>query len=246
MDADRSEKNAAAAALPSVRVVVFDLDDTLYPEHQYVRSGFRAVSAFLREQGVVRQDTSHAMWALFSEGERRTVFNRVLVDHGIVPHRNLIEELVTVYRTHRPEIALYPDALAVLDYFSPRKSLALLTDGCEQAQASKLAALHIDHYFSAIVLTDQLGRDCWKPSTTGFEKIMAALGGGPDGYVYVGDNPLKDFAAPRALGWHTVRLKRPGGVYADAQEPEERFKPDFLAADLYQAARLIDPGFAVQ
>jgi putative hydrolase of the HAD superfamily len=31
-------------------VLIFDLDDTLYPEISYVESGFRAVSAFLETQ----------------------------------------------------------------------------------------------------------------------------------------------------------------------------------------------------
>ena len=40
--------------------------------------------------------------------------------------------------------------------------------------------------------------------------------------VYVADNPTKDFAAPRALGWHTVRIRRPGGLHAGlAHSPHE-------------------------
>jgi len=232
-----------AANLGSVRVVVFDLDDTLYPEHQYVQSGFRAVSVCLQEQGIVAHDVSRTMWDRFAAGERRAVFNRVLEDCGVVPRRDLIDELVAVYRTHRPDISLYPEARVVLDYFFGRKVLALLSDGYEQAQTAKLAALDIAHYFSVVMLTDRLGRDCWKPSTTGFEKIMQALGGSPSGYVYIGDNPLKDFAAPRRLGWQTVRIRRQGGVYADAQAPEESCNAAHLADDLYQAARLLDDGF---
>ncbi len=229
--------------LQSVQVITFDLDDTLCPERQYVKSGFRAVCTFLREQGLVEQEVFPAMWRRFIAGERTAIFNRVLEECGIEPKENLIKTLVTVYRTHHPEITLYPDAKAMLDYFSERKQLALLSDGYKETQTAKMTALGIEHYFKAIVLTDQLGRDCWKPSPAGFQHIMQTLGAKPTGYVYIGDNPNKDFAAPRALGWQTICVRRPDGVYAGEKPTDESFKADFLVSDLYQAARLLDPGF---
>lgn len=236
-------KMNAAPCLQTMRFVVFDLDDTLFPERQYVQSGFRAVSAFMREQGVVGQDLFPAMWSRFISGEHSEIFNRVLEEYGIAPQKDLIDSLVSVYRTHPPEIALYPDARAVLEYFHNRKPLALLSDGYLQTQTAKLAALGIRHYFSVIVLTDQLGRDCWKPSPAGFEAIMQTLGSDPDGYVYIGDNPKKDFAAPRQLGWQSIRVRRPEGVYAGEVASDTDFEAGFIVEDLYQAARLIDPGF---
>ena len=229
--------------LQAVQVIVFDLDDTLFPERQYVQSGFKAVSTFLREQGLVEQDTFPTMWRRFIAGERSEVFNRVLEEYGVAPQKNLIDSLVRVYRTHLPEISLYPDALAVLDYFHERKQLALISDGYKQTQTAKLAALGIKHYFNAVVLTDQLGRDCWKPSPMGFKNVMQSLGGKPAEYVYIGDNPLKDFAAPRQLGWKSIYVKRPQGVYAGEIAPNERYEADFLVSDLYEAAKLLAPAF---
>ncbi len=232
------------APLQSVRVITFDLDDTLCSERMYVQSGFRAVSSFLREQGLVKQDVFPAMWRNFIAGERSTIFNQVLEKYEVGPRNDLIETLVTVYRTHQPQITLYPDARVVLDYFYNHKPLALLTDGYMQTQSAKIAALKIKHYFNTIVLTDQLGRNCWKPSPAGFQNVMQALGGDPSQYVYIGDNPTKDFAAPRKLGWHTIHVKRADGVYAGENPANATFEADFLVNDLYQAARLLDPGFA--
>jgi putative hydrolase of the HAD superfamily len=230
-------------SLQAVRVIVFDLDDTLFPEHQYVQSGFRAVSAYMREKGLIGQDVFPALWRRFNAGEHSLIFNSVLEDYGIVPQKNVIDELVMVYRTHRPEISLFPDAQAALAYFQGRKPLALLSDGYLQTQTAKLEALGIRHYFSAIVLTDQLGRDCWKPSPAGFEEIMQTLGNVPAEYVYIGDNPKKDFTAPRQLGWQSIRVRRPEGVYTRESAPSDAFEADFEVEDLYQAARRLDPGF---
>ena len=243
MCAGLSEMNQVAC-LQAVRVIVFDLDDTLFPEYQYVQSGFRAVSAYLREKGLVAQDVFPAMWHRFNAGEHSEIFNRVLEEYGIAPQKDLIDSLVLAYRTHRPEISLYPDARAMLTYFHERKPLALLSDGYMQTQMAKLETLGIRHYFSAIVLTDQLGRNCWKPSPAGFEEIMMrTLGSDPAGYVYIGDNPRKDFAAPRQLGWQSIRVRRPHGVYAGEGAPDTDFEAGFMVDNLYQAARLLDPGF---
>ena len=115
-----------------------------------------------------------------------------------------------------------------------------------QTQSAKIAALKIEHYFNTVILTDRLGRDCWKPSPVSFKQVMQELGCAPQEHVYIGDNPKKDFAAPRALGWHTVCVRRPDGVYSKENAPGKNFEADFLVTDLYQAARLLDPGFALQ
>ena len=106
-----------------------------------------------------------------------------------------------------------------------------------------METLGIRHYFSAIVLTDQLGRDCWKPSPAGFKEVMQTLGGDPTEYVYIGDNPKKDFTAPRQLGWQSIRVRRPRGCMLEQNAPNTGFEADFVVEDLYQAARLLDPDF---
>jgi len=168
------------ASLQEIRVVVFDLDDTLFPERQYVQSGFKAVSTFLREQGLVEQDTFSAMWRRFIAGERSEVFNRVLEEYEINPQKDLIETLVTVYRTHHPEITLFPDARTVLDYFYKRKPLALISDGYIQTQTAKISALKIKYYFNPIILTDQLGERLLEAKPNRVSARHADLGRGSD------------------------------------------------------------------
>jgi FMN phosphatase YigB (HAD superfamily) len=75
---------------------------------------------------------------------------------------------------------------------------------------------------------------------------MQELGGAPHEHVYIGDNLKKDFAAPRALGWHTVCVRRPDGVYSKENAHDKNFEADFLVTDLYQAARLLDSGFTIK
>ena len=89
-----------------------------------------------------------------------------------------------------------------------------------------LLAVKFTAYFltgSSAVFSDALGREFWKPSPAPYEKIMAAIPGAGGDFVYVADNPQKDFIAPNRLGWRTIQIIRPGGLYAGVEvAPEYR------------------------
>ena len=70
-------------------VVTFDLDDTLYLERDFVRSGFAAVGAWLATERGVRGFEACA-WRLFEAGRRGDIFDRVLPRLGVAPERALI------------------------------------------------------------------------------------------------------------------------------------------------------------
>jgi putative hydrolase of the HAD superfamily len=196
-------------------VVTFDLDDTLYLERHFVRSGFAAVGGWLASERGARGFEACA-WRLFEGGQRGDIFDRVLPRLGIAPERALIERLVRVYREHAPQIVLEPEATDLLDRLAGRCHLALLTDGFHDTQRRKIAALGLDARCRPIVCTDRWGRAHWKPSPTGFRHIQEALGAAPERCIYIGDNPAKDFRAPRALGWRTLRVRHPRGEHAAA------------------------------
>lgn len=194
-------------------VVVFDLDDTLFRERDFVRSGFDALDAWLRaKRGVDGFGT--VAWRIFSEGGRNTVFDRALSELRVDGADAVVPELVKVYRAHRPSIVLFPDAEWALERYGAVSSLGLLTDGYLETQKNKVTALGIASRFAAIVYTDSLGRAHWKPSPAPFRELMERLPS-PGGYAYVGDNPAKDFVAPKGLGWTTVQVRRGGGEYGE-------------------------------
>jgi putative hydrolase of the HAD superfamily len=196
-------------------VVTFDLDDTLYLERDFVRSGFAAVGAWLATERGVRGFEACA-WRLFEAGRRGDIFDRALPRLGVAPDGALIRRLVRVYREHLPAIALEPAAADLLARLSGRCRLAVLTDGYHDTQRRKIAALALDTRCRPIVCTDQWGREHWKPDPRGFLHIQQALEAPPERCIYIGDNPAKDFRAPKALGWRTLRLRHPQGEHARA------------------------------
>jgi len=213
---------ANGKASTMITVVVFDLDDTLYDEIDYCRSGFAAVAEHLAAP-VVTPPASRvfaALWGQFSAGNHTRTFDAALDELGIDRDGARIRQLVNVYRNHIPEITLPDESREILDKLKREYTLALLTDGFLPAQQLKVQALGIEDDFASIVYTEQLGREFWKPSPAGFEKILNDLGAKPKNVVYIGDNEKKDFIAPNDLGFSTIRLIRPAGIHtAVSDEP---------------------------
>ena len=195
--------------------LVFDIDDTLYLERDYVRSGFEAVGLYAKyEYGIGGLST--ACWSLFQAGVRGDTFDRALDVLEVTPPAGLVSELIAIYRAHRPNIDLLDDATACLTRWRERAFLGVVTDGSAIGQRAKIEALELDAFVDLIVVTAELGRAYAKPAPGAFALFETASGRRGGDCVYVADNPAKDFAGPHRLGWRTVRVKRPDGQHAAA------------------------------
>ena len=199
--------------------LVFDLDDTLYPEASFARSGLRAAGRWADEH-LGLHDMGATLVGLFDGGRRGDLFDAGLAQHGRAADRDVIDLMIAAYRCHVPELGLFEDAAWALSHYgSLQVPLGLVTDGLAAVQQAKVAALAIAPRFRRIVCTDALGgRATWKPSHAGFEAIEHAV---PEAraFAYVADNAGKDFVAPNARGWHSIRIVRPRGEYRASPAP---------------------------
>ena len=206
-----------------ITTVVFDLDDTLYDEVAYCKSGFTSVSEFLADMPGFppAERLFDALWKQFTGGNHIKTFNAALDELGIDYDGKLIRELIEVYRNHVPTIELPQESRDVLSQLSDKFTLALLTDGFLPAQRLKVQALGLEEYINCIIYTEQLGREFWKPSPVGFEKLMETLNVKAETMVYVADNEIKDFIAPNRLGFVTIQVIRPARLNSESsQEPD--------------------------
>jgi putative hydrolase of the HAD superfamily len=204
-----------------VGCVVLDIDDTLYRERCYIGSGFVAVENALGIRGLAA-----ASWSLFLAGHRGDIFNRALDALGEQANPRLIEAMVALYREHAPAISLLPDVVRWLRQSAHSFRLACISDGPVISQRAKVTALGLPAMIGHIVLTDGYGPGFAKPHPRAYIDVAAASGYPATGYVYVADNPLKDFIAPHALGWRTVRIRRPLSLH------EARDTPDYVDAEI--------------
>lgn len=195
--------------------LVFDVDDTLYLERDYVRSGFDAADAWLATEHRI-DGLGQVAWSLFEEGHRGNIFDTALTSLRAKAETSLVEGLVKVYREHRPDIQLAPDAQRCLERCPP-DHCAAITDGYAITQKRKVDALGLDRYCSVVVRTGVWGRDYWKPHPRSFQWIQERVGLPHNVLTYIGDNPTKDFIGARKLGWKTVRIRRQGGLHAETE-----------------------------
>jgi putative hydrolase of the HAD superfamily len=201
-------------------VVVFDLDDTLFPEEQFVMSGFRAIDAWLQQNLNLRGFLPVAE-QIFHGGERRSVFDCALQQLGVSFDEALIAKLVNIYREHVPQIELFADAQWAIAHARQLARTAIITDGYLVMQQNKVQALRLDGRIDLIVYSDIFGREGWKPSPRPYLEVMTFFGCPGENCIYIGDNPTKDFVTARKLGWKTVRVARKNGIYRDVQTDEE-------------------------
>jgi putative hydrolase of the HAD superfamily len=180
-------------------VFVFDLDDTLYSERSYELSGIEAVWHEMLE---IHPDLINKM--VFNDlVNNRDKWIEMIISHSPQWMKVAPEVLLDIYRKHVPKIELYEDGAQLLSFLTANKAkLAMITDGRSESQRQKLRALKIEQLFNPIRISEETGHE--KPDVQSYRDIEDMYPG--YNYVYLGDNPKKDFVTPNNLGWYTYGL----------------------------------------
>lgn len=208
--------------MPNIKAIIFDLDDTLYMERDYVFSGFNAVAKAHEDLLGPADESSEKMRKLFFDSEhRRRIFNILLEERGQLVNEETIGAMIKTYRFHLPDISLTPEVDSLLVRLREKYKLGLITDGPVMMQAAKVEALNLRDKIDTIILTEEFGKEFAKPHPKAFEYMVEKLELKHKECVYVGDNAGKDFLAPNRLGWLTIQITRPDGVYKDVEPPPE-------------------------
>ena len=186
-----------------IKAVIFDLDDTLCPEIEYVKSGFKAISKEFKDEKLF-----DLLYSLF-KSDRANVYQRAGFSN------EEIKKCIEIYRNHKPELTLSKDARDVLLYLkSLGIKLGIITDGRPEGQRNKIEALGLSEYVDCIIVTDELGGvEFRKPNTKAFKIMKEKLSVEFREMIYVGDNPIKDFIAPKKLGMESCYFYTVDGLY---------------------------------
>ena len=177
-------------------LIILDLDDTLYSEREFQRSGFRAILETLDVDHTVLLDD---LLELNIQGA--DVFERMNFDD------HLRHVALSIYRQHIPSISLYPDAALFIDQaLAAGCLLSIATEGRSISQRNKMTALGLDGKITHILISEEVGHRKVEPEF--FAEIIAVAKDRP--CVMVGDNPVKDFVVPNSFGWDTYLLMSRG------------------------------------
>lgn len=192
-----------------IKAVVFDLDDTLYSEKEYVKSGFRAVAECISEI----ENVEEKLWNAFEKG--LSAVDTVLEEEQIYTEE-LKRKCLAAYRKHAPCIHFNDNAEMLLKTLrNAGYKLGVITDGRPEGQRAKIEALRLKDLVDEIIITDELGGPHFrKPCDIAFRIMKEKIGCDFEEVLYVGDNPSKDFDAPQVLGMGCVYLKNREGLYS--------------------------------
>ncbi|GHU75255.1 hypothetical protein AGMMS49992_18840 [Clostridia bacterium] len=217
-----------------IKAVIFDLDDTLYSEKEYVRSGFREVAKLLSQV----TDAFSKLWAAFEDG--KPAIDTFLIDEGVYDEE-LKQVCLEVYRNHDPDIHLYNGARELLVELKQNGiKLGILTDGCPNGQRKKLHALGLESLVDEIIITDDIGGERFrKPCDIAYRIIQQKMGVPFDSMLYVGDNIGKDFQAPHMLGMRYIWFNNPSGLYYSESNIPCDFGIKTIKDDITDLKRLI-------
>lgn len=175
------------------KIIVFDLDDTLYKEIDFLKSAYKEIAFLIdKSQGEILYNE---MILYYYKGEN--VFKHVSETY---PHYT-IEILLKIYREHYPSISLSCEEWNVLSKLKTRAITGLITDGRSLTQRNKIKALGLNDYFDKIVISEEMGYS--KPDDRLFKEFNKHS---VSRYFYIGNDTAKDFVTPNRLGWTTICL----------------------------------------
>jgi putative hydrolase of the HAD superfamily len=202
-----------------IRALVFDLDDTLYREHDFVAGGFRAVAKRLASAcGHPAGEIHRFMMTTLAVGGRREVMPSVL---NAFPGSGLeVADVVRIYRSHVPEIRLFEGYGELLNRLRISHRLGLITDGNPEVQRAKCAALHLEAIFHCMIFTWDYGAEREKPHPFPFRLMLDRLDAVPEEALFIGDNQEKDCRGARNVGMKCIQVRKPA-FRSDTAEVEE-------------------------
>ena len=216
-----------------MKSVIFDVDNTLYSEMSYVKSGFMEVSKYLSNKYKLDCDMIFKKMIDILDAEGRgKVFNILLDDLNLSEKENVLN-LVYIYRFHTPNISLYDDVLDTLTRLKEENyKLGIITDGRALVQKNKIDALNLNEIFDVIILTDALGSDFWKPSVVPYQIALDLLNSAPNESCYIGDDSFKDFLGPKSLSMKSIQVQYEEEIDYWKKRGFNQTKPDYTVKSL--------------
>lgn len=179
--------------------VIFDLDDLLYKEFDFLRSAYWSIAQLISKDQPKK--LFRLMMAQYFSGN--AAIDWLINDYLKGESEYDLNSVLAHYRNHVPDIALEANVYQLLSQLKENGNfMGVLTDGRSVTQRNKIEALNLKKWISEFSISEELGFE--KPAKEPFLFFMKRFD--VSGFVYIADNYNKDFIAPNELGWRTIAL----------------------------------------
>ena len=202
--------------------IVFDLDDTIIKEIDFLKSAFQEIANFVDSNN---SNLYNQMLDWYCG--KQNVFEKIQIKYSNI----LIQDLKNIYRNHFPNFdSKSKNRQLLIDLKQKGYKLGLISDGFSVTQRNKLKALDIENLFDLIIISEEFGSE--KPNLNNFEIFHQFQ---TQKYFYIADNTHKDFVAPNRLGWQTICLLDNGrNIHQQNFDLELLYLPNNTIANLYE------------
>ena len=223
------------------KVVVFDLDDTLYKEIDFLKSGYRKIANVVEKQyGLDSWGIYEQLMTWYHNG--KNAFACLNEKYGI---EKPIEDYLNVYRYHLPDISLSDETKSLLERLNETGFIiGIITDGRMITQKQKVEALGLTEWISMDKVLINEDKNHFKPNHWSFNIMMArCYEQSPNTehqFYYVGDNPEKDFEAPNQLGWTSICLLDNGkNIHKQNFNCEQKKLPKKIISNIVELIKIV-------
>lgn len=226
----------------SIRVIAFDLDDTLWPCMPTIQRAEKAVYDWLSEH-YPRITTYHSERSLFEY--RRSFMGRhehYRIDLSLMRREmfaqlaqefeydasELVERSFELFIELRHDVEFYDDVFPVLQRLQGRYRMGSISNGNASAGRTPL----VDYFEHWVNAADVMAR---KPDQRIFHEFCERMRIAPEQCLYVGDDPQYDVAGAQQAGLPAVWVNR-GGIAWPRELPSAQAE----VTDLHQLLKLFD------
>lgn len=215
-----------------VSAVLFDLDDTMLDRDasllRFLHDQHDRLQPFLGH--ILQADYVKRFVELDAHGYvwKDVVYQKLIEEFRIqgVSAEALLEDYITRFHFHCVPV---PHLMETVEHLKQHQfKLAVITNGFTGFQMRNIRALGIEHCFSEILVSEQVGRK--KPDPGIFHHALDLLGVSPQESIYVGDHPINDVQASRQIGMI--------GVWKKSQHWSPPEHADFVIDDLAELKTL--------
>ena len=204
-----------------MRVVLFDLDDTLFDHQHCSRAGLVAVQAtYAGRIGRSIDELESAYHMLLEQWHEKVLDGSISIDEARVERfRSLLsgKQIVATDAESQAAARCYRDAydaayrpvpgsIELLQRVKAERRIGIVTNHVVSEQVKKIATIGVEPFVDELVVSEEVG--VAKPDARVFEAALSRLGGTPDEAVMIGDSWSSDIVGATGLGIRAIWLNR--------------------------------------
>ena len=221
------------------KIIIFDLDDTLYKEIDFLKSAFKEIVDYTINNFNCSVENSSVLFSNMLEEyfSKRDAFDYLIKTTNVPLDK---KSLLSLYRSHIPQISLSEGAYELLNKIQYKGyEIGIITDGRSTQQRNKITALGLDSIVNDknIIISEEFGSE--KPSIANYKYFIERYTEASEFY-YIADNPKKDFLSPNRLGWMTICLKDNGrNIHKQQMDLPKEYLPKILVHSLMEIMEVL-------